>query len=487
MLDKDPAQSQRAQKLVSLGARDGKELLQSKEMRAEPFFGLSEPRVVLVMLRDADARVGALRAIARKMSLENACRKAIIRYINGETGLIEYATVLPHQHEQRRDRSGNLKVAKRHRRWIVKTSVSHNPRKVEIETIGEECEEFNPDDVSFDWIDHCIYWYEKPNAYVALDRFIANQEALLNNTAEGDLSWMEQVVDFDRLNRARHDKYEYLLGHIDSAALFVQYESRNDPSAEVQKPILQSLPALEMTRILLSSRFSETKLVYHIGEAHSSNERVPEDAGTQAVNMNHTFRLPGSDSTTKPPTLYQSLQALATAARVYALLPDATIALRVLERRLLNIGWMPPAFSTGGSAFQPRRLSLPQTFSSVAMFDTGTLNINHEELDKVFAISLGSSIFAATRLLIDPYEECEESELRQIVGNVGRAGASMLIPPGNPVLRKPGIGSWQAINHEPFTLETECQDYFDKTSLHLSFTRYEQPVASAVHHGAQDT
>ncbi|KAI1367472.1 hypothetical protein F5Y08DRAFT_336708 [Xylaria arbuscula] len=487
MLDKDPAQSQRAQKLVSLGVRDGKEFLQPKEQRAEPFFGLSEPRVVLVMLRDAEARIGALRAIARKMSLKNACQKAIIRYISDETGSIEYATVLPRQHEQRRDRSGNLKVAKRHRRWIDSTSVSFSRRQVEIETIGEEWEEFNPYDVSSELVDQCIYWYGKPKIYAASERLIAHQEALLNDTVESDLSWMEQVVDFDRLNRTRYDKYEYLLGHIETAALFVQYKSEGDPSAEVQKPVLTSLPELEMTRILLKSRFSETKLVYHIGKIDASDGMMPEDTGTQTASINSTFRRPGSNRTTRPPTLYRSLQTLSTAARVYALLPDATIALRVLEHRLWKVAWMPPASPTRGSAFQPQRLSLSQTFSCVAMFDTGTLNINHSELDKVFAISLGSSIFAATRLLIDPYKECEESELRQIVGNVGRAGASMLIPPGNPVLRKPGIDSWQAINHEPFALETECEDYFDKTSLHLSFTGYEQPVASAVHHGAQDT
>ncbi|KAI1327271.1 hypothetical protein F5Y16DRAFT_421091 [Xylariaceae sp. FL0255] len=478
MLDKDSAQSQRAQKLVSLGARDGRNFLQSEKSRAEPFFGLSEPSVVIDMLKDTNARIEALRAIARKMSLENAERKAIIRYVSDETGLIEYATALPRQQEQGRDGAGNFKEAKRHQRWIAihHKLVSFRHRQREIEAIGETCEDFDPQYVSPELVDECIHWYEKPITYAAPGQFIANRKAQLNGAAATNSSWKGEVT-LDILTPERLNKYEYLLGDIDSAALFVQYKTgRSDSSAEVQKPALQPLPALEMTRILLSSRISEIKLVRHMSKMHGGTEMVIKGADSLTVM-----------SIISPFSLYRSLKTLATAARVYALLPDARIALRVLGRKLWNVGWMPPDLQDISSVFQPQQLSLPQTLSCVAMFDTGTLNIGVIELNNVFAISIGSSIFASTRLLIDPHDECEESELRQILGNVGRAGASMLMPPGNPVIRKPGIDSWQVISHEPFSWETECQDHFDKTSLHLSFTGYEQPVPSAVHHGAQDT
>ncbi|KAH8878796.1 hypothetical protein GQ53DRAFT_620810, partial [Thozetella sp. PMI_491] len=120
----------------------------------------------------------------------------------------------------------------------------------------------------------------------------------------------------------------------------------------------------------------------------------------------------------------------------------------------------------------------------VTMFDTGTLDVSPGELTNVFAVSSGNSIYAVSPLLTDPYDDCRKFELTHLIGNIGRAGVAMMIPPTNPRIFKPGLETWNLINHSRF--DRTCEDYFSKTSMHLSFTGYEQPVASAISLGAQD-
>ncbi|KAF3760932.1 hypothetical protein M406DRAFT_267311 [Cryphonectria parasitica EP155] len=102
----------------------------------------------------------------------------------------------------------------------------------------------------------------------------------------------------------------------------------------------------------------------------------------------------------------------------------------------------------------------------------------------VFAVSIGNSIYTCSAILCDPYERCADFELTRIVGNVGRAGVTVLIPPSDPRMSKPEIEKWTVINHAQF--DSTCADYFQETSLHLSFTGYERHVRNAVKHGRQD-
>ena len=86
-------------------------------------------------------------------------------------------------------------------------------------------------------------------------------------------------------------------------------------------------------------------------------------------------------------------------------------------------------------------------------------------------------------MLSDPGEVSEVYEVRRVVGNIGRAGIAMLIPPQDPRIRKPEIESWHLINHAPF--DHQRTDSFQNTSLHRSFTQYIMPF-NIGDHGAQD-
>ncbi|TGO39071.1 hypothetical protein BHYA_0061g00280 [Botrytis hyacinthi] len=62
-----------------------------------------------------------------------------------------------------------------------------------------------------------------------------------------------------------------------------------------------------------------------------------------------------------------------------------------------------------------------------------------ESFKEVFAISSGNSIFVASPLLCDPYEQPTEVEIQRVPGNIGYPGLSLLIPPPDPKILKPGV------------------------------------------------
>ena len=206
------------------------------------------------------------------------------------------------------------------------------------------------------------------------------------------------------------------------------------------------------------------------------------------------------------PEYHLSLQALASAISVYKLMPNATIALTVASKPLhksLWVGgskmkdveteemglWATP-IEEGGQIHPYRgrghfndRLSLAQTFACIAMFESGTYDVDPSVLEHVFAMSSGNSLFVAAPLLSDPGEGSKDDEVLRVVGNIGRAGIAMLIPPQHPLIRKPEPDTWELVNHAPF--DGKAADSFASTSLHLSFTQYTMPV-NIGEHGGQD-
>jgi hypothetical protein len=86
--------------------------------------------------------------------------------------------------------------------------------------------------------------------------------------------------------------------------------------------------------------------------------------------------------------------------------------------------------------------------------------------------------------LCDPYETPQGYELKRILGNVGRAGITMLVPAHNPMTREKSSASWKFMRDGTFNGRQE--DHFDKTSLHLSFTGYHVPLFDGIS-GGQDS
>jgi hypothetical protein len=82
-------------------------------------------------------------------------------------------------------------------------------------------------------------------------------------------------------------------------------------------------------------------------------------------------------------------------------------------------------------------------------------------------------------LVCDPFECPLGYEMMRIVGNIGRPGISLMIPPTTPKVRKVDESTWSHIMHARF--DGKFDDCFQHTSMHLSFTRYKLPISVSSH------
>jgi len=113
-------------------------------------------------------------------------------------------------------------------------------------------------------------------------------------------------------------------------------------------------------------------------------------------------------------------------------------------------------------------------------FESGWLSEDPKIFKNVLAISTADSIYVSKRILKDPLEGARNDcvGVARIVGNIGRPGFALLIPPEKPMVREETL-EWRVINHERFNCRPT--NSFGSTSLHLSFTGYETPVHVRAH------
>ena len=252
--------------------------------------------------------------------------------------------------------------------------------------------------------------------------------------------------------------------------------------------------------------------LYSIGSSSSNmsiqNEVSADEARklseTNAINVIQVSKYLASLQNGPYANCISSLKALASATKIYKHLPEATVALSVASKSLYRSSWASSlerrrrVFFKNSKSSQPEKLkplhasnsqpwlyelSLAGTFACIAMFESGTYNIDPGTLDHVFAMSSGNSLFVAAPLLNNPGEWDTEVQIKRVVGNIGRAGIAMLIPPQDPRIRKPELENWELINHAPF--DGQCANSFQNTTHHLSFTQYTMPCDIG-RHGVQD-
>lgn len=91
-------------------------------------------------------------------------------------------------------------------------------------------------------------------------------------------------------------------------------------------------------------------------------------------------------------------------------------------------------------------------------------------------MSSGNSIYIAGSLLCDPIEKLSAAEVHRVIGNLGRPGITLLIAPPDLKSRESDTQTWKSVNHNVF--DGTLENHFQKTSIHLSFTRYELPLVT---------
>ena len=169
----------------------------------------------------------------------------------------------------------------------------------------------------------------------------------------------------------------------------------------------------------------------------------------------------------------RSLVGLAHAASLYRHLPGATISMSVVGCPLWEVQW-----------FHRIHMELSAKFACISFFETGTNDVQPEQLKPVMALSSGNSIYVANSLLQDPIwpNSYGPQGITRVIGNLDHPGVVMLAPPQAPLVRDIDPNSWRIINHSTFNGEAgKC---FAETTLHLSFTKYEVPLSVPI--GAVD-
>lgn len=165
-------------------------------------------------------------------------------------------------------------------------------------------------------------------------------------------------------------------------------------------------------------------------------------------------------------SLFDSLHALSLATQTFADLPGATINLKIISTPLHQSLWLPPQ----GVRF----LSRGQKFACIAVFESGLYNIDPIVMKDVIAISSRNSIFASALLHNDPGSLDHVSDVRRVVGNVGKTGMVLMVAPQAPRTKGVNLNEFRLVCHNPFNGKSE--DSFRSTSLHLTFTEFELPV-----------
>jgi hypothetical protein len=248
---------------------------------------------------------------------------------------------------------------------------------------------------------------------------------------------------------------------------------------------------------LLTSKFNKTRLWDYIRLASRSQdiflqleEAVPTPSGLD-WNFSHLRSTPMILSLQSlPDELRRSLKALGTASELYESLPGVTVSLKVIGKRLLDAFWIPSAFeanssSDGSSASSSNqgppsfqcdpKLSRTHAFACITYFESGSVNLHPHTLHSVLALCVDNSIFTSGLLLSDPWDLPRDNDIRHIIGNIGRAGITLLVAPKDPRIRSMG-DDYRLVQHAPYDFKRE--NNFQGTSLHLSFTSWKLAIAT---------
>ncbi|KAL3435919.1 hypothetical protein BDV09DRAFT_184702 [Aspergillus tetrazonus] len=440
-------------RLLNLGRR--KTALIGKPDRT--FFALSEPRIFVRLPPDVEGRIHCLRTIAQTTAFEPA--DIVIRYRPDPSASFEYATALPRPKRSLDDMEADIHSMS-HTRWAGSQML---PR-----------EKVQP-----------------------LDCEIIRNIKLAGETA----------FQWDSAGAAgRSNNFKFWLGDENEAALFYAQDTISPPE-------------------LAPFQLSQLVQLFKTAKPQPSSLLIALDKGLQQMG--------------KP--YLTSLRAVATMVDLYKILPGATVDIKVVENQLSTVCLLKASatltssqtldhplmsISFARSRHDPfagadkvkiseqegefeAQLSMTDLANTSGDMDddlaeapdesdihvvdmrhiglqVGSLLIPFtmtRKLTSVMAISSNDSLFIAAPMLCSPAEEPPMHEIHHVTGNIGRGGMALLIPPAAQRIRESTVDTWNLCNHDSW--DGEYVDYFDNTSLHLSYTGYNIPLDVGTR-GAQD-
>lgn len=518
LLDMQSDERNTAISLVALGRRRGSRLLAEKKHSPPPMLGLSNPWIFTLMSqenlgleRDLTHRtsVSMMRYIAKKLDLRH--NQCIIS--NCTTMGTDYTTAIPHSAPEE-DWTGHMK-------WI--RTDSNVDRSCRCHETGHGCHstrcmcmirnvictenchrgvtknagscpgcnrlnqlDMTHDDQSYGLGCDNVSPGERVE-YVTADFFHIPRQEELNGLSSWDIGAARTTsnrkqhyrspassVHSIRLGKnhelcpcfhersGRHGPiFSHLAGDLNGAALFI----RRDVDVRAQRSRVYSAlveAAADAEKISLE----DVTIALKDGTLRPANIHI----WMNVLHSDQTFSFPsfGPDLSVHDhhvELFMRSIHGLELATEVYEELAGSTISLSLISRPLHTACWVPD--------YNDSRLSRPGKFSCIAMFESGSFNLDPGDLGDVIAISSRNSLFISEVLLNDPFSQDHADSITRVVGNVGRAGIVLMVAPPEPRVRKPELNNWSRVAHAPF--DGRLEDSYSATSLHLAFTEFEIP------------
>ncbi|KAI1174457.1 hypothetical protein F4777DRAFT_579888 [Nemania sp. FL0916] len=187
-----------------------------------------------------------------------------------------------------------------------------------------------------------------------------------------------------------------------------------------------------------------------------------------------------------------TLHAMTLIESLYTNMGNTTIDVRAVQIDFIRAKWIKTALEQASQTksgrtiirgldagpppyFHADKVSTAVCFACIAMMETGSYNLDPDELQNVFGLCASDSLYVASCLLRDPADQSEQSPIVRFTGNIGRAGMAFMVPPKDPEIRRYDlIDEWYQYDHNVFTGVME--DCFKGTTLHLSFSDASQAV-----------
>ncbi|KAL6693077.1 hypothetical protein J3F84DRAFT_381488 [Trichoderma pleuroticola] len=505
-----------ARKLMEYGRRYGQFLCHKKE-HPTPFFGLSYITSLFSLIEDSEARIGCLRRYAKSLGLSNS--NCVIRYFDSPDHP-EFATIEPiDEHFGSKELGGYIRQSSppsklgRHLRWMpVKsssapcsckgicgesayTSISTSTRKFRFGRTKNNqpalpCPCIQTGGCSINCHDK-----QAGHSYDCLLLPLRERIEQIEQLGEGCLP-----VHMMTGSLAFGSGENFLDTFIKLS------QEQNDPSYSAKFVTLKFCIGDGQSAEILSIGSSMTKISpdpdprkRQFGpESSHMSYHFPVDIVKEAFevypcNYDQLIEWFTTHISIRHSVYTKVLRACASALEMYGRLPDATVDPTIVSKMTLadapwifpsakesqlpalSPSWSPSLWSTSPvrtlSSSPVRTLSRPEAFACITMFECGQL-LDVAHFREVFAITSNDAIFVATPLLADPHDVPIETEIKRVLGNIGKPGVSLLVPPPEPRIREINTDEWNLLNHDRFSGEVE--NSFPKTSMHLSFTQYQQ-------------
>ncbi|KAF8541076.1 hypothetical protein BDD12DRAFT_950044 [Trichophaea hybrida] len=502
LLDASGLDLKEAEQLFAYSFRRCNHFLLDKTEKDEklipPLFGLGLLPFFISALLTEEEKILMLRRFAQNQGLKN--EQFVIRYFHTETlnetevKTWEYCSVNPiDQVGTKRDIDGNPVVAAlTYRRWVSTESIRN-----QLEREGMELS--LQDEALVDWDQTERHRY---NTGADAKNYRPEEKCSCY------LEWRSMMCGGEYVEDIRGSKYDAaIIFNTVSWSRFQNWDSHGYTYVDTnwQDTTTDSIPDETLFAGWTNDYEHATQCIFVCGDTQSAAIYTLQEVGikvaapqplagivdsavdmeevvTALQNLKLSPKFVGEcieNSTKVSLQMNTAFLALSYGAATYKMLPGALIPLSITKRPICQASWA-SEFHRFIDRWKNRR---DTTFSCMLYFLSGGISLSPSTFEYVFAIAAEDSIYASGLLLNDPANRKAENQVRRILGNLGKAGIALLVSPKDPLIREEDGREWKHINHNTF--DGASSNSFASSSVHLSFTGYEQSVDTK-NQGARD-